>query len=277
MSKKKTADPVSAPKTAASIPSTVIGADGSAGTTGTNTAVATRPPVDMDIWGMPKLTAQDVVLPKILAMQGMSKLVTDGLAVMGEFRDSLNNVVLGDLKNPIEFIPFHLEKVFVVMEEEKEKYRFHHQEPITPENEKHAFEDKGEKGAKQKWYRTINVYALLPKDVKDGAALPFVISFRSTSANAGRKVATTMYLKNVKAGKTPAAMVLELSGTRRENDKGKFIVMDAVEKRASTEAEVQACFEWVKVVRAGQTQVDHSDLEKEAEATAAAAPESTDY
>src|SRR3954471_23034774 len=101
MSKKaKAADPVSAPKEVITTEAPVAA----------STAVAMKAPVNMDDWGMPKLTAQDVVLPKILAMQGMSKLVTDGVAVMGEFRDSLNNVVLGDLKNPIEFIPFHLEK-----------------------------------------------------------------------------------------------------------------------------------------------------------------------
>lgn len=272
MSKKKIADPVSAPKAPVVVPTEELP---KAMVTAPSVSVSAA--VNMDSWGAPQLTAQDVVLPKILAMQGMSKLVTDGNAVMGEFRDSLNNVVLGDLKTPIEFIPFHLEKVYVVMEEKEKKFRFHHQEPITPANEKHAFEAVGENGAPQKWYRTMNVFALLPKDVQDGAALPYIISFRSTSANAGRKVATTMYLKNVKAGKTPAAMVLELSGTRQSNDKGTYIVMDAVEKRPSTEAEIAACFEWVKVVRAGQTRIDHSDLEKEAEASAPAAPESAEY
>lgn len=234
--------------------------------------------VDLEAWGVKdhQLTARDVMIPKILAMQAMSKPVVSGEARFGEFRDSLNGVVIGDENRPFEFIPFHMEKVYVVMEEEKGKFRFAAQVPITAELEDHAFEAVSDKGHKQKWYRTLNFYCLLPKEV-DG--IPYMLSLRSSSAKAGQKIATTMFMKNIQAGKTPASMVLQMSGKKETNDKGTFIVMDVKEIRPSTPEEVGKAFTWVKTVRAGKVKVDHSDIEQEATEGnySVQEPESTDY
>jgi hypothetical protein len=244
-----------------------------------NTAVVakTETPVNLADWGVPQVTARDIQIPKILAMQAMSKSVTSGEAKMGEFRDSLNGVVLGDTTKPIEFVPFYMEKVFVVLKKKAGAFKFHKVVPITPQLEDQEFEVDAEDGA-EKWYRTMNFYVLLPSEVEAGTAIPYLLSFRSSSARAGQKLATTMFMKNLKAGKTPASMAMELSGAKTTNDKGTFIVMDVKERRPASDKEVAEAFEWVKTVKAGTVKVDHSDLEGEATtAPAAQAPESSDY
>jgi hypothetical protein len=233
---------------------------------------------DPSEWGAPQMTSKDIVIPKIFAMQPMSKLVTEGKVKFGEFIDSLTSAVLGDVNNPIEFVPFYMEKCYVVMEEKAGKFSFKQQVPITAANESTDFEQTGEGGVKQKWYRTSNFYVLLPKEIAEGTAIPYLISFRSSSARAGQKLATTMFMKNLKAGKTPAAMVLKLTGTKTTNDKGTFIVMDVQETRPSTDSEVTEAFGWVKTVRSGAVKVDHSDLEQEASASySAPVDESAEY
>lgn len=239
------------------------------------TAVATAPagavpaifnPSD---WGVPTVSARDIVIPKILAMQGLSKKVTDGEAVLGEFRDSLNNAKLGDTKNPIEFIPFYMEKVWIVFEDRRAagaqlpNFKFIKTVAIDSSNENWPYEEVLN-GVLIRRDRTMNFYCLLPAQVKDGTGIPHVLSFRRTSLRAGQKLATTMFMKNIKAGKTPASMVMEISGTKTSNDKGTFIVLDVKEKRASTEAEVAEAFNWVKAIRTGTTKVDDSDLQAEA-------------
>lgn len=235
--------------------------------------------VDLNAWGVPamNINARDIQIPKILAMQPGSNAVTAGEAKFGEFRDSLSGNLVGDVKNPIDFIPFFMEKVFVVMRLDKGQYKFNRQVPIVPAIEDHDFEHK-EGEWQEKWYRTLNFYVLLPQEVADGSAIPYILSFRSSSARAGQKLATTMYMKNLKAGKTPPAMTMSLSGATQKNDKGTFVVMDVKEKRASTSEEIASAFEWVKTVLSGRVKVDHSDLESEASSTASApAGESTDY
>jgi hypothetical protein len=222
-------------------------------------------------WGGQNITSKDIVIPKVLAMQGLSKQVTEGVAKFGEFRDSLNSKVLGDLSNPIEFVPFFLEKVWVVFEEKNGTMKFVKTIPIDAENEGYPYEETLN-GVKIRRDRTMNFYVLLTKDLAEGNAIPHIISFRRTSMRAGQKLVTTMYVKNMKAGGTPASMVLELKGTKQSNDKGTFVVLDVVEKRASTHAEITEAFTWVKAVQGGRTKADTSDLEQEAKQSSYAQP-----
>ena len=240
---------------------------------------------DLEAWGVTTLTAKDVVIPKILPMQAMSKKVTAGECKFGDLIDSLTNEVLGDQKKPIQFVPFFMEKVFVVMEEKDGKFEFANQVPIKADNEGQEFEGVNpETKVKQKWYRTLNFYVLFPNQVENNEAIPYLLSFRSTSARAGQKLATTMFMKNLKAGKTPASTVMELSIAKKQNDKGTFMVLDVKEVRASTQAEVNEAFAWVKTVKANRVKVDHSDLADDAttapherEATPSEGAESNEY
>lgn len=228
-----------------------------------DTGLTTLPAYDPAVWGAPSITAKDIVIPKILAMQAMTKAVIDGSAKFGEFRESLSGVVLGDTQTPIEFIPFHMEKVWIIFEKEGkgDKFKFSGVIPIIPANENLTYEGENDEGTPIKRYRTLNFYVLLPKEVEAGTAIPYMLSFRSSSAKAGTKLTTMMYMKNIKAGKLPASTVMTLHGEKTQNDDGTFIVMDVKEKRESTAKEVHEAFEWVKTVRSGAVKVDHSDLE----------------
>lgn len=217
------------------------------------------------------MTARDVIIPKVLPMQAMSKKVTDGQAMLGEFRDSLTGDLVGmsdGFGKPakvIDFIPFYMEKVWIVFEAKDgnpKNLKFSKTVAIDASNESWPYEETLN-GVLIKRDRTMNFYCLSPGEGAKG--IPFILSFRRTSAKAGQKIATTMFMKNIKAGKTPASMVLELSGTKTSNDKGTFVVMDVREKRPSTESEVSEAFGWVKTVRSGAAKIDNSDLAAEAD------------
>ena len=70
------------------------------------------------------LGANDIVIPKILPMQGLSQMVADGKAMMGEFRDSLSGEKLGSIAEPIPVVPFHVEKVWDVLEEDGDQFKW---------------------------------------------------------------------------------------------------------------------------------------------------------
>lgn len=231
---------------------------------------------DKAAWGAPeKLTTRDIVIPKILAMQAMTKSVTEGKTKFGEFRESLSQKLLGDCDSPIEFIPFFRSLEYVVMRKDKKQFKFHRVEPIGDDNEEWEQENEGHE---ERWYRTTNFYCLLPSEVAEGGALPYLLSFRSTSAKAGSKLSTTMFVKNLRPRgaprheETPAGTVMQLMGSKKTNDEGTFVVMDVMEKRPSTEEEVAAAFSWAQTVQQGNTKVDHSDLERDVNTRGAAAP-----
>lgn len=224
-------------------------------------------------WGAPVVSSQDIVIPKILPMQGMSVAVTDGKASMGEFRDSLSNNLLGKIDEPVHVIPFYMEKMWDILEEAADgKFKWKKSVPVVENPASPDYNDNWKweaevQGLKVKNVRRFNFYVLLPSEVADGSSIPYIFSFKSTSIKEGKKLFTQMYVRCAKAGMPPAAYTIKIGGVRQKNDLGTFIVPNFTIDRKTTEAELTECLYWIKMIKGGKTKVDDSDIvevEKEA-------------
>ena len=219
----------------------------------------------LEAWGSVELTQNDIIIPKILAMQGLSDLVAQGKAVFGDFCNSLTGKKLGGINKPIELIPFYMERLWLVFEpNEKGKMKFKELYPITHKNENLEWSVKNEKGVEiLRRDRTLQFYVLLPEDIKRGLVFPYVVSFRRTSAKAGKKLATQMYVINRQMNLAPAGKTVRLHGTKESNDDGTFIVMDITEGRKTTQEELASAFDMYRMILQGANKVDHSDIQSE--------------
>lgn len=223
------------------------------------TAVATTDNEAMDAWGQSAISSKDIVIPKILCMQGLSELVSDDNhpAKMGDFVDSLSTEILGNYKDtPIEFIPFHLEKLWAVSKRSvgDTNYEFEKFEEVTVANEGRQYNETiGD--LEYKYEYTMRFYCLLPNDT----SLPYIISFKGTSTRAGKVLATQMYVKNRAAGLVPPAYVMRLAGTKDKNDKGTFIVMNVASVRKAEQSQINEAFGWFKTITSGGAKVHDAD------------------
>lgn len=207
---------------------------------------------NLDDWGQGDISSRDLIIPKILAMQGLSDLVTEGKAKIGDFVDSVAGTVLGSIEKPLEFIPFHMEKVWIISKRKKgeSKYEFDRYEAVTAQNQDYPFEETvGEEEIKYEY--TLQFYVLLPSDT----SMPYVLSFKSTSLRSGKVLSTQMYIRNRAAGLVPPAYVIELGGKKEKNDKGTFVVMDVKPKSKTPDALISECLNWLKVIKSGAHKV----------------------
>jgi len=214
-----------------------------------NTAVSTAV-ADLGAWGAPAMDSRDIIIPKILCMQGLSELVTDDKAKMGDFVDSMTSTVIGNYeKKPITFIPFHLEKIWIISEKKQgeKDFSFKTIEKVTPANINKKYSE-FENDVEIKNEYCMNFYVLRP----DAMTLPSIISFKGMSSKEGKVLATKMYVANAAEGKIPPAFAMELSGKKDKNDKGTFITLKVSEKRESTADEIAAAFKWYKLIQSGQ-------------------------
>lgn len=221
----------------------------------TSTEVSTAQDFD---WGSNEASSSDIVIPKIQLMQGMSKKVLAGQARLGDFLDSVTGEVLGNAEKPVEVTPFHMEKFFVVQKEVrlnngKIKFEYSHIEKIGPHNENSPWEFEVE-GVKHKRVYTRNFYVLI-----EGKVLPYVIGFSSTSAKAGKELATEMYVKNTMMKKAPAATKIAIGCDVVSNDDGTYAVKKIKPVRPSSPDEIALAFQWFQTVRKEETKVDASD------------------
>lgn len=233
--------------------------------------------LDMEDWGGSPITSQDIILPRILMMQPMSDMVTEGEAAFGDMIESLGNTKLGDFKTPLAIIPFYLQKVYVeydVTDGTGKDKKFLRMVPITAENDNLPYDDE-EKNKDGKLIpvmrdRCMNYYVLLPKELELGTALPHVLTFRRTSLKAGKKLATQMYIKNKDAGLPPPAVLCEISVAKTSNDKGTFAIMDVAFIGKTKKEHIAECKRWIKMILAGEAKVHEADEDTQ---TTAAAPE----
>lgn len=209
-----------------------------------------------------KFDPRDLVVPKILCMQGLSTLVSEGKAVMGEIRDSMNGKKLGDSKEALEIIPFHVNKTWVIFEEINGKLQYKEQVPQTAENFNWPWEDMVN-GVKVRRDQSINYFVLLPWEIKEEIYFPYMISFRRTSYLAGKKLETAR-VKYGAFSKPVFVKTFNLHAVRKENELGKFYIFDITENRKTTDEEIKAVERWKSVIESTNIRVDDSDLEKEA-------------
>lgn len=236
-------------------------------------------------WGSEALSNSDILVPKLLVMQGLSELVANGEASVGQIRDSINGELMGGMLKPkeqpksMEVIAFSAFKTWVVFEKRNGKDEYVKTVPIVPENEHWAINEIVG-GVEVRRDKCLNFYVLRPEEIKAGMAFPYVISFRRTSSYAGKKLATIA--AKLKAFKQPlASKVIDLNVAPEENDKGKYFVYTLEAGRNSTEAEQATCRKWWETLQAkiATIRVDDSDLKKETAGPAAqrSASENMDY
>lgn len=212
------------------------------------------------------ILSSDIVIPKLLLMQGLSEFVSEGRARQGEIvRSSTVQKVAGQMDpgqpfKTIDFIPLKVTTGWAEKEKVGQKFEFRKAFPRTPQNDAlpwsfwrnpqgQDFDKPGQLGATE-WQRvkSIDVYALLPSDVDAFEAemklavekgeipdlsktvLPVVISFRSTSFNAGKSV-TTFFAQVAEMAQTVPSIrsynyMLSLGCKADKNDKGSYFVFD---------------------------------------------------
>lgn len=238
-------------------------------------------------WGWEGVAQSDILIPKLLLMQPLSKLVADGKAAPGDIVRSTDGHKLCDKAGSIEVIAFSTTKTYVISEKVKEKYEFRGIEPVTAENVDAPLEYMVD-GKQHRRDRSLNFFALLPSDIEkerkalkaiadsgempdtDDVLLPIAMSFRRTSYGVGKFFATHF----AKAGSfnlPPAVKVFKLGSKLEKNDLGTFYVYTVEAVRKSTPEEIAACAKWYGQFQKATVTIDESD-ERGAPAADGAAP-----
>ncbi len=194
-------------------------------------------------------------------MQGLSELVGEGKAIMGEMRGSVDGNLLGGKDKPLEILPFYITKSWILFAEVNGKLEYTGQVPFGPDNA--AWEwDAVIDGQRVRRDQSINVYCCLPSEIASGIFMPYLVTFRRTSYTAGKKVVTMK--EKLRMFKRPvASTTLVLSCKADKNDKGTFYVWDVAQGRNSTNEEMASVTPWFNMVRQNGVKVDDSDLESE--------------
>lgn len=211
-----------------------------------------------------KVDASDIMIPKILLMQAISALVSDEKAKAGDMVHSLDEIVIGSKETkPIEFVVLDMYKTMITFENGD----YIKTEPLTAENKDLPWEETvGNTLVKRQTCQ--NYYVIKTDDVENMTVFPHVITFKSTSFRAAKKLATKLVMIE-EFGAECYEKTFKLVAKQEENDKGKFYVFDVLDGRRSTDAEKQQAAKWIE--RLGKSTVKVHEAEED-DATSKQAP-----
>lgn len=208
-------------------------------------------------WGATTTDSEDIIIPRAMLMQAMSEFVSDGIASVGDFVNSMDpSEVICKKGESFGAIFFGLEKKIMAFIDDK----FDHMEDYTSN---YVREEVTESGAILTRKTLMNYFFLRPEDLEAGVIFPYVLSFRSTSMRAGKTLATL--IKKLEVMKKPsAARVFEITVKQEKNEKGQWWTPVVTMGRESSTEEMNAAYQWYKTLMNSNVTA-HEDVAEDAQ------------
>lgn len=210
--------------------------------------------------GVEDLLAGDIKIPRAMLLQKMSKMVEEEKGKSGEIRGSLEANLLGGVDKAFLFVPIYMHNTWIISEATTKKYVS--QEPRTAANDKLPWEFTGENGTPMTRTKCINVFLMALSELESGEALPYQLTFRGMSFDAG-KTLTSIIAKLMLFKKPIYNYVFSITSLKKENDKGTFFVFDLTRAKGTDEKPIAlsdtytgVCAHWMNQVKNGRVTVD---------------------
>jgi hypothetical protein len=210
------------------------------------------------------LEAKDIRIPRLLLMQSTSELVGQRKAQAGDIVNSITGEKIGDEATPLQVVPLHTYKTWIVSEKVNGKYEYKRQDPYTPGVERPREEKIGELEVQN--VESINVLVMLANEQSNLEAMPYLLAFRMTSLSAGKDVLTQKRM-SLNANISFQRYLLEIAPVYTKNDKGQFFVFKYKGKKENKEFVNSASIlrKWFETFKAGAAQIHEETTEVTAE------------
>lgn len=208
-------------------------------------------------WGAAEnIDMSDLKVPKILLMQGLSDLVTKGVAKMGEYRDNVEEKLIGSQDKEIEIIIFDFFKTWRIFHKlpGQKRPKYISTEAITVHNADMPWEEDIGNGVVMMRVKNYNFYGVLAVE-EIALEIPYLISFARTSASAAQRI-NSFFEKLRKANRPSASVVVGIKSEVESNDDGTFAVSNVRIVRDSTAKEIEAAKYWYDSIKSGKTKVE---------------------
>jgi hypothetical protein len=201
----------------------------------------------------------DIVIPRVLLMQGTSDLVGKRKANQGDIIDSTSSEMLAGPDKPLEIIPIKpLPKEWVIEKHNGKKFEFERTEPWNP-----AVADQWEfveNGVKMRRNAKLSFYVLLARDSKSNH-LPYLLAFQRTGYKAGKNLASFFQearfaFQSGDKNSIPMGQIFELGCHIEQGDTGSYYVFDCKRTRLANEAEKDKAIYWFSQLRTNTYKVD---------------------
>jgi hypothetical protein len=179
---------------------------------------------NMDYYEDFAVDTADLIIPKIMLMQKVSKKVEEEEAKVGEFRENVGNKLLGDKKTNLIIAPIRpIKKIYCETVKDKQNNIISYAEVPAVPGKKLAISEQTDEGLLER-QEAYQLFCLPLEELDSFIAaeakpFPYVITFKGASYYAGRQVFQAQFMyKNMR--KPPFALSFEISSTQATSKMG---------------------------------------------------------
>lgn len=223
---------------------------------------------------MPKqiIDGSDIIIPRLLVMQGLSTFVTEGKAKFGEIVDSLTLEALGGLGKETNFVPLIQFKTVGYYEKQgTANPKFIRRENWDAAKHANLEWEFVENGKTIQANQELNFYVMLERDLEQPGTFPYLLVFRRAGYRNGKKL-MNHFMQTQARGFAPIGGIFALTSTKQVNDDGQVYSVFDLRPVGNTPGEyAPLLMEWVKTLSKGQHKVDATDEDAPAAAPQAQA------
>lgn len=211
------------------------------------------------------MNVQDLAVPRLILMQNTSDAVGDGKAKLGDIFNSQSLQVIGGFDKAVELIPMKLYKTWRVMDVSGKQAKYVREEPVTETNAGRKWEGvedvedwetgKVNQNCAVRYDLSYNFFALLKAEVEQEEAFPVVITFRRSSANAGKQLATHLF-KREALGQLPFSKSVVIKIGKEKKDTNTYAVFEIHQGELTSDAGLKMAAQWFPLLDQMKAKVD---------------------
>ncbi len=234
--------------------------------TKTNSALVSSDVADINSsWGAEEATSNDIIIPKLLLMHGLSKEVAAGNKLQGDLIRSTTLETLAKKGEKLKVIPFIMTKTWRISDISENPPRWKRDEIWNATNDESPweFEETDPRDGKNKKMRrdkAYNFYAMVVSDIDKGGSFPVRLQFLRTSSQAGRAIADH-FAKARMFQKPPAQQMWEVSSELVTGPKPYFKFV-ANPSTNTTELHLQECKNWFDTIKGNGSKIKEHDVDE---------------
>lgn len=200
---------------------------------------------------------KDILIPKLMLTQGLTKAVAKGKAKVGRYINSISLKDMGDNLEALVIQSYKVWQEYKIVPNGKDEYL---QTLDYYGNEELPYQFKDEKGNDCKRKEVLGFYCLLLNEIAEGMAFPYIIDFKGASKPAGRELST--HFAKLRQSNLPSFAKVFTFGTELVEDEHTYYVKTVDMGRNITKPELDAVKSWVAELKTNKEKYRVDDSEE---------------
>lgn len=204
-----------------------------------------------------EIDTKDILIPKLMLTQGLTKAVARGDAKVGRYINSVSEKDMGDNIEALVIQSYKVWQEFKVVPNGKDEYL------ATIDfysNEHLEYQYKDEQGNDCKRKEVLGFYCLLLDEIKNGVAFPYILDFKGASKGAGRELAT--HFAKLRSSNLPSFAKVFSFGTKLVEDEHTYYVKTVDMGRDITSEELGSVKAWIAELKNNKDHIKVDDSEE---------------